>query len=142
MRRVVPISLLLIAMPVSSAAASAPTTSFRAPGGKTYCLVSKAGGLQARCDVKSGSFTVPPKPSTCIDHSWGIGAFFRGNAKAEYVCTGQPLWLDPDPGEILAVGKSVKLGRASCTSLKSGIRCVNSASGHGFKISQQALKLF
>jgi hypothetical protein len=116
-------SVVLIALPAGSAAASPSTTSFRASGGKTYCLVSKT-GIRARCDVKQRSFTVPPKPSSCIDHSWGIGAFVASSGSGQYVCTGQPLWLNPSPGQILPVGKSVKLGATQCASLKSGVRCV------------------
>ena len=131
--------VLVLVLPVA-ATASKSTTYFRGPG-KIYCLVSKAGGPQARCDAKQRSFSVPPRPSSCIDHDWGIGALVTGKA-SDYVCTGQPLWLNPSPGEILPVGMSVQVGQALCKSLKTGIRCVHTPSGHGFKISQQKLKLF
>jgi hypothetical protein len=136
-----PVAIALLLVSGSTASGAPATTNFRAAG-KIYCLLSKQGGPQARCDIKKHSYRVPPKPSTCIDHSYGIGAFILGNAKADYVCTGQPLWLNPEPGDVLAAGKSVSLGPVSCSILTSGVRCTNESSGHGFKISAKKLKLF
>ncbi len=131
---------VVVAVPASAAAAP-KTKYFRSPDGKTYCVITKLDSGRAACDVKQHTYPVPPKPSTCIDNSWGIGAVVDP-AGADYHCTGQPLWLNPKPGPSLAVGKSLRLGELSCKSLKGKIRCESGGDEHGFAISRSALMLF
>ena len=66
-------------------------------------------------------------------HANGVTKLCRG-----LQCVGN----SPTNATLLGFGRSVQVGPFRCTSLRSGIRCVVSASGHGFLIGASVFKRF
>jgi hypothetical protein len=108
---------------------------FTSPSGNIGCYVDTD---YVRCDIADRDWAPPPRPADCeFDYGQGI-AFGTGDAPA-FVCAGDTaLWA----GAPLAFGQSVDSGPMSCTSLESGITCLDTGTGAGFTISRQAYELF
>ena len=48
-----------------------------------------------------------------------------------------------DPGlKVLAYGQGVSYGGIVCDSQETGVRCVNRATGHGFRVARASFDLF
>ncbi len=111
---------------------------FQSPSGNIACVISTEG--YARCDIlqmTKMSFSKPPK-SCEFDYgsSFGIGV---GATKGEALCVSDTAAM-PDL-DVLEYGRSISEGGVSCTSAKTGMRCVN-GDGHGFDIAKSGQKLF
>jgi hypothetical protein len=91
-----------------------------------------------RCDIRDHSWQSPPKPKSCdVDYGGGVAVGHSG--KASFVCAGDTTL---EAGPVLGYGESVSKGRFRCTSMETGMRCVNERNGHGFLLSKQSAKLF
>jgi len=108
---------------------------FHSPSGNIGCGVSKQG---ARCDIREKDWRPPPKPSWC-DVDWGGGVQVGRRKRASFVCAGDTV-LGGD--RTLAYGTSIRRGRFECFSRRTGMRCVNHRTHHGFKLSRQDVSLF
>jgi hypothetical protein len=124
--------VLLGALLVPAVAQAGP---FQSPSGNIGCYIEKH---CARCDIGEHEWTAPPKPKNC-ELDWGSGVAVGKKGKAGIVCAGDTTLHQ---GPKLAYGHSTSIGAARCTSLTSGMRCVNKKSGHGFFVSRQSYKLF
>jgi hypothetical protein len=126
------------------AAASTTTTSepddhvaaFRLPSGNVGCTVAEG---TARCDVRSFSYTPPPKPRDC-DLDWGDALDVAEGGSAGFVCHGDTA-ADP-ASPVLDYGRSTSVGGLVCTSAPSGVTCTAVATGHGFALSRDGYRLF
>ena len=106
-----------------------------------WFLSPHAGLDQVGCEVASkrprlGTYaecqTARPQRAMTL-HANGVSHICRG-----LQCVGN----SPTNATVLAYGHSVRVGPFRCTSLRAGIRCVVTASGHGFLIGPSAFKRF
>jgi uncharacterized protein DUF6636 len=61
------------------------------------------------------------------------------HGRGHYVCAGDTAL---DHQRSLPYGSSIRRSAFKCTSLKSGMRCVNLRTHHGFKLSREKAGLF
>lgn len=101
---------------------------FHSPTGNIGCGVSRNG---ARCDIRDHSWKAPPKPGNC-DVDWGSGLTVGKHGRGRFFCAGDTVL---GLGDSLAYGSSVFRGRFKCTSRTDGVRCVDTKTKHGFKLS-------
>lgn len=94
----------------------------------------------ARCDILSKTWTVPPPTRVCHE-DYGNGLEVLGGKFGRPTCAGDTVYSPTAP--ILAPGATIAQGRFSCTALApTGMRCTNSASGHGFQLTAATYSLF
>ncbi len=128
--------ILAVALLGACPAAEAKLVQFQTPSGNIGCAVD--GKLGARCDIGEKAWSPPPRPSSC-ELDWGYGVEVGRKGKGSYICAGDTALHQ---GRTLAYGKSIEAGRFRCKSTTSGVRCLNTGTGHGFKLSRAAVRLF
>jgi eukaryotic-like serine/threonine-protein kinase len=112
---------------------------FASPSRNISCLMSADGGGSARCDVTNRTWTLPPQPPDCT-LAFGQGAQVVGPAPGTLTCAGDTV---SDPAlTMLQYGQSVTFNGIVCVSRDTGIRCTNTGTGHGFRVSRGAYELF
>jgi hypothetical protein len=125
--------LLSIALAVTLAPASAMAVSFHSPSDNIVCSIEKFG---VRCDIWEKGWQATPKPASC-EFDWGsLGLARKG--KGHFLCISGAI----EEGSELAYGDSSRRFGFRCTSLSSGVRCVNTHNGHGFKVSRERYRFF
>lgn len=120
-------------------------TFFTSPSGNLGCVIGPAGAVgnavpYVRCDIRQRDWTPPPRPSDCppvTGYGQGIGVS-AGDAAA-FVCAGDTSF-STDPA--LPYGDSISAGAIRCTSMVSGMKCLDTQTGHGFSIARQGYQLF
>lgn len=118
-----------------SAAAASGLVGFASPSRNIGCYMDS---VQARCDIRHRNWKPPKRPAWCqLDYGQGLTISGRGHGR--YVCAGDTAL---DHQRVLPYGSSIRRGTLICTSLTSGMRCVNSRTHHGFKLSRQSADLF
>lgn len=139
MKRVFVQALLTAALAATFAFALVASASafkgFVSPTHNIGCVMDKQA---VRCDIRDHSWQSPPKPKSC-ELDYGGGVVVGHSGKAEFVCAGDTTL---EAGPVLAYGESVRKGRFRCTSMETGMRCVNRRNGHGFLLSKQKVRLF
>jgi hypothetical protein len=126
-----PLALLAVAA-CASVAAAGP---FQSPSGNIGCYALKTA---VRCDIRHREWKPPPKPARCpLD--WGQGVSVGAKGRAHIVCAGDTTL---GVGRKLPYGRSIAKGPFRCVSMRSGMRCVNRRSGHGFFLSRKRYRLF
>jgi hypothetical protein len=136
MARTIGWTAVLCASPLVAADAAQALVMFESPSSNIGCALSKRDGV--RCDIREKDWKAPPKPSWC-DVDWGGGVQVGRRKRASYVCAGDTV-LGGD--RTLAYGTSIRRGRFECFSRRTGMRCVNHRTHHGFKLSRQHVSLF
>lgn len=133
------VTAVLAALALGAPLASAALRSFQSPSGNIGCVMTSGDiGVQARCDIAQHTWRASAKPRSCpLD--WGNGVFVAASGRGRYVCAGDTTLHS---GGRLAYGHSIRLGRLSCTSLQSGVRCTNRSTRHGFSLARTTLRLF
>ena len=134
--RTVGLTAVLCASALVVAGAADALVLFESPSSNIGCALSKRDGV--RCDIRAKDWSPPPKPSWC-DVDWGGGVQVGRRKRASFVCAGDAV-LGGD--RTLAYGTSIRRGRFECFSRRTGMRCVNHRTHHGFKLSRQSYKLF
>lgn len=120
---------------VPSAAAADSLVGFASPSRNIGCYMDNT---QVRCDIRNRSWSPPRRPKWCpLDYGQGLTLGARGRGR--YVCAGDTAL---DGQRALAYGRSIHRGAFSCTSLSSGMRCVDVRTHHGFVLSRQSAELF
>jgi hypothetical protein len=97
---------------------------------------------EARCDVKTHTWTAPPRPSNC-DLDWGFGVVVGDRGFSNYVCAGDTVADAGSP--IMAAGSSITLGPYTCTvpvAAVTTVQCQNNRTLHGFQVSADAVTLY
>lgn len=120
---------------LAAASSAAAFKGFVSPTRNIGCVMDREA---VRCDIRDHSWQSPPKPKYCdVDYGGGVAVGHSG--KAEFVCAGDTTL---EAGPVLPYGESISKGRFRCTSMETGMRCVNKRNGHGFLLSKQKVKLF
>ncbi len=125
--------LAAAALALVGTAAADVAIPLRTPSGNIGCYYT-SNGIQAslRCDIRSGLKPPPPKPRNCpLD--WGDSYELAPTGRALLTCHGDTA-LDPR-ARVLKYGTRWSRGGFTCTSRKTGLRCVN-RSRHGFFLSR------
>ena len=115
---------------------------FTTPSRNISCQLtdtSPTGDGEARCDVAQTTWPLPPKPADCTG-AWGGGASVSGAERAQLTCASDTV---ADPGlRVLEYRQAVSYGGVVCDSQETGVRCVNRATGHGFRVARASYDLF
>ncbi len=119
-----PLTLAIIATVVGAVPATAATTNDRSIG----TFHSPSGNVRCTINAQRVVCTTIQKPR--------IAARIRAGKKAE---SRPPLTIPP--GSNLPYGQTTTVGRFSCSSSTSGVRCRDRQTGHAFLISRQGAKL-
>ena len=118
-----------------SAAAADSLVGFASPSRNIGCYMDST---QVRCDIRNRSWRPPKRPGWCpLDYGQGLMVSDRGRGR--YVCAGDTA-LDHQP--VVGYRRSISRGPFRCTSLTSGMRCVNLRTRHGFTLSRGKADLF
>jgi hypothetical protein len=108
---------------------------FYTPSHNIGCALSPDG---VRCDIRSKTWTGPPKPADCHT-DWGNSVSVTASEAGHVLCAGDTL-LTGTYGE-LPYGNVLQRGAITCLSKSNGLTCTNRA-GDGFFLSVQELKLY
>jgi hypothetical protein len=131
MARIVGLTVALCALALAGAVSAHAFVQFKSPSGNIGCVLDKRDGV--RCDIREKSWSAPAKPSWC-DVDWGGGVQVGRRKRASFVCAGDTV-LGAD--RTLSYGSSIRRGRFECFSRRTGMRCVNHRTHHGFRLSRQ-----
>jgi len=126
------------ARPTPSAAVTreiSTTYDFQTPSKNIGCVIMSN---SARCDIGTKSWKPPAKPADC-ELDWGNGVAVVAADQGAVVCAGDTV---RGAKTILPYGEAVKVDNFVCESASSGVRCSNTATGHGFTLSRQSYTVF
>lgn len=112
-------------------------TSFSSPDGNIGCLIDRE---SVRCDIAERDWKPPPKPADC-DLDYGQGLTINAGGAPELVCAGDTALNATTSGAPLPYGQSITAGLLRCETEKSGMRCRDTETGRGFKLSRQSYEL-
>ena len=110
------------------------TTTFGTPSGNINCALSRT---FVRCDIRERTWQPPPKPADCV-LDWGT-AVGLSTAGSRFLCVGDAIALAK---RRLAYGSALQAGTLKCTSRRSGLRCEDLHSRHGFTMGRASYRLF
>ena len=116
-------------------AAVVTDAAFVSPSGNIGCFLTVDG---ARCDIAQKSWAAPPAPDDC-DLAWGSGVTVGKSGEATFTCAGDTVLGAQDK---LGYGQALKAGTIRCDSTSTGMRCENTATGHGFIVAKEKYDLF
>jgi hypothetical protein len=129
--------IMVISLMVASTA-SAALVQFRTPSGNIGCIGETARADNVvRCDIRSRSWSPPPKPTSC-ELDWGQGLSLGRLGRARYVCAGDTTL---NVGPKLAYGATRRIGAITCVSRTTGLTCTNAAK-HGFLMNRTRVTRF
>jgi hypothetical protein len=133
-------AVLLLSAVLVSAAAAPPVEAgasawFSSPSGNIGCYMTTT---RVRCDVISRTWTPTPKPASC-DFAWGPALEVGTTGTGRFGCVSDTVGGST---RILAYGRSLTIGRFRCTSRSTDMTCVDTANGHGFRVSRVLYRLF
>lgn len=111
---------------------------FATPSHNIACRMDQADS-SARCDVVTRTWQVPPQPSSCAS-AWGQGAQVVGPDVGTLTCASDTV-ADPS-ATVLQYGESVTYGGIVCVSSNTGVRCTDTGTQHGFRVSRASYDLF
>ena len=136
MRAVVLAAVLAAVAPAGSEAA---TAYFETPSRNIACAWHSDVGGSLRCEIRSLLKPMPPRPAGC-DVDWGYGISMGRTGRASVLCAGDTV-RRTGAVPILGYGRTWRRGGFTCTSARTGLRCVN-ASGRGFFLSRERWRMF
>lgn len=120
---------------LAGAAPASAATFFESPSGNIRCVIDATS--LARCDITARDWTPPPKPRSCPG-DWANGLQVNLRGRGRFTCASDAV----PGGRVLAYGESIRRGRFRCTSRRTGMRCVNLRSEHGFALSRARARRF
>ena len=135
--KMMPKVLLSLSLALMSAAALADEIGFRSPTGNILCLGDDEG---VECYIKNVSKITNTKFEGC-QMDWGQLFYLESVGRASLVCHGDVPIEESASMRVLPYGKSIKGYGWTCTSQKTGMRCVNRA-GRGFGLSRAKQTIF
>jgi hypothetical protein len=109
---------------------------FLTPSKNIGCDLSAS---SVRCDIGRREWKSPSRPVDCA-LDYGNGIYVEKSKSAKFLCTGDSLLGATK--DLLEYGHALRAGDFSCDSESSGLRCVNSRTGHGFTLSIQDYTMF
>jgi len=135
-RRLTVLALTTVVAIGAAGSAQAKLVMFSSPSGNIGCVGETTRGTTnfVRCDIRTRTWSPPAKPASC-ELDWGQGVELGPLRRARWICAG-----DTALGATLKLkyGASKQIGAIRCTSLRSGMRCMN-RHGFGFKMSRQRM---
>lgn len=114
----------------------AGSATFATPSGNITCAMTADG---TRCDVLERTWQIPPKPADCL-LDYGSGTILQPGQPGQLLCAGNTV-ADPSL-PVLAYGETVRFAGVECASRQTGVRCTDTASGHGFEVARAAYQVF
>ena len=138
-RTVTVLALTTVAAIGAAGSAQAKLVTFSSPSGNIGCAGETTRGTTnfVRCDIGTRTWTAPRKPASC-NFDWGQGVGLGPLRRARWLCVSDTTLGAPTK---LKYGASKLIGGIRCTSLTSGMRCMN-RHGYGFKVSRQKVSFF
>jgi hypothetical protein len=130
--------LVAVAVAVGAVVAAAPASAavfFHSPSGNIRCVIERT--ALARCDITHRDWRPPPKPRSC-EFDWGNTLEVLLHGRGRFGCVSDAV----DAGRVLPYGESIRRGRFRCRSRRTGMRCVNLRTGHGFALSRERPRRF
>ena len=125
--RTLVLAAVVLASLALAPAAGATVRFFHSPSGNIECEMRVTTNAKyAYCQTKT------PARSARLSRT-GHTTICRGGK-----CVGDA----PEDATTLAYGRSVTLGRFRCTSRRTGMRCVMTLNGHGFRINRSGVTTF
>jgi hypothetical protein len=129
------VALAAVLCSLAAAAPASAATFFHSPSGNIRCVIDRTS--IARCDIGTRDWTPPPKPRSCPgDWANGMQVGFRGRGR--FTCASDAV----PAGRKLGFGDSIRRGRFRCSSRRTGMRCVNVRTDHGFALSRERARRF
>ena len=133
------LTLALLALLLTPAAAQAGITGFQTPSGNIFCAYIHFDDVrELRCDISRTTNDPPPKPRSC-EHDWGFSFGLTPRGKGRRLCVSDTP-MDPKFKK-LPYGTTWKRGPFTCRSRTTHLRCTNPRK-HGFQISRSKQTLF
>jgi hypothetical protein len=129
------VASMLVTGVAASPAEAASSAWFSSPSRNIGCTMAATG---VRCDTVTYTYTPPPQPAWC-HFGWGPSIGVGTTGRGHFRCVSDTVAGAP---KILGYGASRIIGRFRCTSRTTGMRCVNTLNGHGFRISKGSYRLF
>jgi len=131
---------MLVFLAFLVAAPDAPADSvFESPSGAITCTIGVGG---ASCYTDKLLDTPPPRSDRTDCGSGASAVLIRSRGvRGRRVEVCNPYDIGPDPVITLGYGNSIRVGRVSCRSSRSGMRCRNTRR-HGFKVHRDGWRLF
>ncbi len=129
------VASMLVTGVAASPAEAASSAWFSSPSRNIGCMMTATG---VRCDTKTHTYTPTPKPASC-HFAWGPSIVVGTRGRGHFLCVSDTVAGAP---KILGYGASRIIGRFRCTSRTTGMKCVNTLNGHGFRISRSSYRLF
>ena len=111
---------------------------FQSPSGNIHCAIFAGEDAQARCDIQDFTPSFTRRPADC-DLDWGYAFVVGPYGRAGVACAGDTV-ID-DAARVLQYGREVSLDGMTCTSLITGMVCLNE-DGYGFQIAKRKQELF
>jgi uncharacterized protein DUF6636 len=111
---------------------------FYAPSKNIMCLMSQDGSWHGvRCDVREKNWKLPSKPANC---PYDFGNGIELGRTAQLHCATDSI-VD-EVHTTAAYGDAFTAGDLRCEVTKAGVRCDNTATGHGFTASRETYRLY
>lgn len=111
---------------------------FQSPSGNIFCALMTGDYNEARCDMADLAPSYTRRPADC-DLDWGSSFSVGPTGTGGLGCVGDTVMMPDAP--VLGYGDSMDAGPFTCTSVKTGMTCMN-AQGHGFTLSRAKQEVF
>jgi hypothetical protein len=115
---------------------------FQSPSGNIDCLIGTLDEASdanfVYCEIRGRpSWVEPPRPPDC-PLAWGSRFALKRGKAAEFACYHQQL---PAPEQALGYGQQRSVGTIDCDSEPSGMTCIDTSTGHFFRVSRESYQL-
>ncbi len=128
-------SVVLLISPAVASAGGAKLKIFQAARGNIACALIKQ---QARCDIAQHKWSAPAKPKSCkLDY--GNGLYVGKHGPGDFTCAGDTVL---GSGHKIGGDEVRRVGRFRCKTGNGAVRCTNTRTKHGFKISRKHANRF
>jgi hypothetical protein len=129
------VALVVVTGALSAASPASAAVFFHSPSNNIRCVIQAT--ELARCDITERDWTPPPKPQSCPG-DWANGLQIGRRGRGRFTCANDAV----SGGKALAYGQSIQRGRFRCRSRRTGMRCVNTRTHHGFRLSRERARRF
>lgn len=140
-------TLALIAPAAVAATIALPTPAhaddngyaFQSPSGNIACNMRPDvdGRSDAVCEIAVHTWVAPPRSPDC-HLNWGSRLRLEQGSAAVFACYHQELGA---PEQTLDYGQTQSFGTITCDSEPTGVTCIDSGTGHFFRVSRDSYQL-
>jgi hypothetical protein len=112
---------------------------FASPSGNIACAISNNWPTPSvRCDVKDITFAPPPRPADC-NGAWAHSADLSLGGMPHFRCISDS---EDYTAFTLPYGSHTAVGPFDCASGQDGVRCVDTTTNRGFRLSRDSYDFF